>query len=77
MTWAERAVRRILTAQAEGRFEQKFTMSDVRRVFPECRSWVLSDHRRGNPEGRSVWFVRHEPGLYSVDPSRVDARPDP
>ena len=71
MTWAERVVRRLITAQEEGRLEQKFGVSDVRRVYPECPSWVLSDHRRGNPEGRSVWFIQDETGLYSIVPSVI------
>ena len=68
MTWAEKTAGRLIAAQEEGRLQQKFRMEDVREVFPECPSWVLSDHRLGNPESRSVWFVRHEPGLYSIAP---------
>ncbi len=73
MTWPERAVRRIVAAQAEGRLDQKFRIPDVRRVFPDCRDWVLKDHYRGNPEGRPVWFIKHARGLYSIHPSRIES----
>ena len=69
VTWAEKAVRRIIAAQTKGRLEQKFKMADVRQVFPKCPSWVLHDHRRGNPESRSEWFIQHGPGLYSLAPA--------
>ena len=70
MTWPEKTVERLRVAQEEGQLQRKFRMKDVRRVFPACPSWVLKDHYLGNPEGRSVWFVRHGSGLYSVAPDR-------
>lgn len=72
MTRAEVAYRRIEAAQRDGQIRQKFRMEDVLRVFPEYRpkkSSLLSDHARGNPQGRRVWFIQHEPGLYSLDPA--------
>ena len=74
MTWAEKVFRRIAEAQAEGQVEQKFRMEDVLRVVSEYRrtqSSLLSDHARGNPQGLPVWFIRHKPGLYSLDPNRL------
>ena len=68
MTWAERIVPQLYRAQREGRLDHLFRIPDVRRVCPECPGWLLWDHRQGNPEGRSMWFIRHEPGLYSIVP---------
>lgn len=65
-TWAEKIVPQLRRAQEEGRLEKRFGVEDACRVCPECPKWLLSDHRHGNPESRSVWFVRHGPGLYSI-----------
>ena len=65
-TWPEQAVRRIVAAQDEGLIGEEFGMKDLNRIFPECPEWILSDHCRGNPEGRSIWFIRKSRGRYSV-----------
>ena len=65
-TWPEKIVPQLRRAQEEGGLEERFRVEDARRVVPECPKWLLSDHRHGNPEGRPVWFVRHERGLYSL-----------
>ena len=65
-TWAEKCVPQLRRAQEEGRLEDRFRIEDARRVCPDCPKWLLADHRQGNPESRSVWFVRHETGLYSI-----------
>ena len=75
MTRAEVAYRRIEAAQRDGQIGQKFRMEDVLRAYPEYRlkqSSLLSDHARGNPQGRRIWFIQKEPGLYILDPA---ARP--
>jgi len=72
MTWAEKAYRRIAAAQAEGQIGQKFGMEDVRQIYPDCPEWVLRDHRHNrdmSTDPRRVFFIEHEPGLYSLDPS--------
>ena len=77
MTWAKKAYRRIETAQKEGRIGQKFRIEDVRRVYPDCPEWVLRDHRHNrdmSTDRRRVFFIQHEPKVYSLDPTAQRCR---
>ena len=74
-TLAVKTYRRIETAQKEGRIGQTFRKEDVQRVYPDYKEWVLTDHRHNrdmSTDPRRVFFVEHEPKVYSLDPT---ARP--